>query len=128
MVHTTTSEVRETGPWINTLDPGNAVAARRLARSENVHVCELANPDQVTEVSGLVWARFLDRVKDNDYQPATYGNLVIFTIEPHPKPIITTLVNWQLFTYAVSKGHFDKLPPVEIGLSRGTWQSAESLV
>ncbi|MFG1704461.1 hypothetical protein ACFLIM_14825 [Nonomuraea sp. M3C6] len=131
MVHTQTSEVRQSGLWVNTLDPGNAVAARQLARSKNVHVCELANPEQVAEVSALTWAKFLSLVRENTYQPDMYGNLVMFTIdEPYttPKPIITTLVNWQVFTYAVTRGHFDKLPPVEIGLDRGKWLTAETIV
>ncbi|MFG1706638.1 hypothetical protein ACFLIM_25955 [Nonomuraea sp. M3C6] len=132
MVNTAASEVRETGPWIIAGNSqGNCVAARQLACFKSVHVCELSNPEHFAEVSPEAWARFLNALRTNEYQPKTFGNLVMFTIdEPRkqPKPIITTLVNWQLFTYAVGKGHFDKLPPVEIGGSHGKWLSTESVV
>ena len=133
MVNAETSTVRGVGPWVATHAPeiNNAVAVRRAVKGGVVQVCELANPEHIATITATAWANFCAKVRDYEYQPEAYGDIAIFRVAEtgtSPKPIITIMTNYQVFTHAIREGRFDRLPPVDIGLSVGKWMTATNVV
>lgn len=114
---------------------GSCIGVRRLARTSDVQLYETDNPRHIIQAGKAVWAHFLAGIKECTYQPKTYGNLVIVSVddplEPNHsgKPLITTVSNWAFFEHKAQQGAFDhdRLPPAPLGLACGPWETGRTI-
>ncbi len=114
-------------------NPANRLAARRMACSTNVELCDLSDPSNTAILSGRAWGRFLNQIRSGMFEPIRDGDVVLLRFQDEllahvVETIRTTDEAFECFRSAAAAWRFDGLVPPPDGKAFGAWVTAEGIV